>query len=158
MPLVLIFLDDEEDVSPVLPKLTLPSLQNDQLSDNLFKVLFDFSDIGITFAKDAIVLFGKLNLGTQRCFKILFPKVVFVYLVAHMQPVSGTQRSLLDLLCLSVCWLVTMGKGQCSPIGVVCFAAVCLEVMDQDRCGNKSWLVCVLGGWLMPWIKKGVLT
>ena len=55
-------LDDEEDVSPVLPKLTLPSLQNDQLSDNLFKVLFDFSDIGITFAKDAIVLFGKLNL------------------------------------------------------------------------------------------------
>ena len=54
MPLVLIFLDDEEDVSPVLPKLTLPSLQNDQLSDNLFKVLFDFSDIGITFAKDAI--------------------------------------------------------------------------------------------------------
>ena len=62
MPLVLIFFDDEEDVSPVLPKLTLPSLQNDQLSDNLFKVLFDFSDIGITFAKDAIVLFGKLNL------------------------------------------------------------------------------------------------
>ena len=56
------FLDDEVDVSPVLPILTLPSLQNDQSSDNLSRTSFVLFDIGIMLESDATIELEKFNL------------------------------------------------------------------------------------------------
>ena len=49
--LLYISFEEDDDVSPILPTLMLPSLQNDQLSDN-FEASFTSKDVEITFDSD----------------------------------------------------------------------------------------------------------